>query len=90
LKRFPELELTTWNSFTAPVAESFPEIGSILAILRESGAILSAMSGSGSACFALYGDLDRAAEVHRLFTDKRLFTEIVRPVDRAVVLLEEE
>lgn len=89
LKRFPEVELTTWNSFTEPVAERFPEIGSILAILRDSGAILSAMSGSGSACFALFGEQERVVEVHRLFTGKGLFAEIVRPVDRAVVLLQE-
>jgi len=90
LKRFPEVELTTWNSFTEPVTRSFPEIGAILATLRDSGAILSAMSGSGSACFAIFGEEGRAAEVHRLFTGKGLFTEIVRPVDRAVVLLDEE
>lgn len=89
LKRFPQVELKTWNSFTEPVTKSFPGVGSILAILRDSGAILSAMSGSGSACFAVYGDQDRAAEVHRLFTGKGLFIEIVRPVDRAIVLLQE-
>ena len=90
LKRFPEVELTTWNSFTEPVTKSFPEIGAILNTLRNSGAVLSAMSGSGSACFAIFGEQGRAAEVHRLFTGKGLFTEIVRPVDRAVVLLHKE
>ena len=87
LRRFPEVELKTWNSFTEPVTKSFPEIDAVLATLRDSGAILSAMSGSGSACFALFGEYDRAAEVHRLFTGEGLFTEIVRPVDRAVILL---
>ena len=90
LKRFPEVELTTWNSFTEPVTKSFPEIGAILNTLRNSGAVLSAMSGSGSACFAIFGEQGRAAEVHRLFTGKGLFTEIVRPIDRAIVLLKKE
>jgi 4-diphosphocytidyl-2-C-methyl-D-erythritol kinase len=90
LKRFPEVELKAWNSFTGLVTKSFPEIGAILKTLRQSGAILSAMSGSGSACFALFGEQDRAAEVHRLFTGRGLFTEVVRPVDRAVILLHEE
>lgn len=90
LKRFPEVELKAWNSFTGLVTKSFPEIGTILDTLRQSGAILSAMSGSGSACFALYGEESRAAEVHRLFTGRGLFTEVVRPVDRAVILLHEE
>jgi len=90
LKRFPEVELTTWNSFTRAVTESYPEIGEILDTLRRSGAILSAMSGSGSACFAIFGDHGRAVEVHRLFTGRGLFTGIVRPVDRAVALLQRE
>lgn len=90
LKRFPEAELTTWNSFTRTVIERYPEIGEILDTLRSSGATLSAMSGSGSACFAIYGDQRRAAEVQSLFNGRGLFTWIVRPVDRAVVLLHEE
>ncbi len=90
LKRFPDIELTTWNSFTTAVTESYPEIGEILDTLRRGGAILSAMSGSGSACFAIFGDQGRATEVHRLFTGRGLFTRIVRPVDRAVVLLQRE
>jgi 4-diphosphocytidyl-2-C-methyl-D-erythritol kinase len=87
LKRFPDVELTTWNSFTGPVTESHPEIKAVLDTLRQSGAILNAMSGSGSACFAIFGEQGRAAEVHRLFTGRGLFTRIVRPVDRAVELL---
>ena len=90
LKRFPEVELKAWNSFTGPVTESYPEIDAILDTLRRSGAILSAMSGSGSACFALFGEEGRATEVRRLFTGKGLFTEVVRPVDRAVMLLHGE
>jgi 4-diphosphocytidyl-2-C-methyl-D-erythritol kinase len=90
LKRFPELELVTWNSFTECVAEAFPEIGEIIAILKREGAILSALSGSGSACFGVFSEESRAAEVSRLFIGKGLFTGIVRPVDRAVVLLQEK
>ena len=90
LKRFPELELATWNSFTESVTEAFPEIGEILSILKREGAILSALSGSGSACFGVFSEESRAAEVSRLFIGKGLFTGIVRPIDRAVVLLREE
>jgi 4-diphosphocytidyl-2-C-methyl-D-erythritol kinase len=89
LKRFPEAELLTWNSFTSSVIERFPEIGEIIAKLKREGAILSALSGSGSACFGIFTEESRAAEVSKAFIGKGLFTGIVRPVDRAVVLLQE-
>jgi 4-diphosphocytidyl-2-C-methyl-D-erythritol kinase len=90
LKRFPDVELVTWNSFTQSTIECFPEIGEIIAILENQGAILSALSGSGSACFGLFSEESLAAEVGRLFIGKGLFTRIVRPIDRAVVLLQED
>jgi 4-diphosphocytidyl-2-C-methyl-D-erythritol kinase len=38
-----------------------PEIGAVLGALREtSGCLLARMSGSGSACFGLYGDVEAA------------------------------
>jgi 4-diphosphocytidyl-2-C-methyl-D-erythritol kinase len=90
LKRFPEVELETWNAFTESIVEQYPEIGEILNALKREGAMLSALSGSGSACFAVFSEQNRAVEARRLFVGKGLFTGIVRPVDRAVVLLHEE
>lgn len=43
------------NDLEAPVTARRPEIGTIVARLREAGARLAAMSGSGSACYGLFG-----------------------------------
>lgn len=43
------------NDLEAPVTARRPEIGRIVARLRDAGARLAAMSGSGSACYGLYG-----------------------------------
>ena len=55
--------LVAWgNDLEAPVAARHPEIRAIVDRLRESGARLAAMSGSGSACFGLFpptASLDR-------------------------------
>ena len=47
--------LVAWgNDLEAPVAARHPEIRAIVDRLRQSGARLAAMSGSGSACFGLF------------------------------------
>ena len=42
------------NDLEGPVGARHPEIGRIVERLREAGATLAAMSGSGSACFGLF------------------------------------
>ncbi len=42
------------NDLEAPVVARHPEIGAIVQRLREAGARLAAMSGSGSACFGVF------------------------------------
>jgi 4-diphosphocytidyl-2-C-methyl-D-erythritol kinase len=52
------------NDLEAPAIAQVPEIGAVLAALRQTGAPLVRMSGSGATCFALYDDpaaRDRAA-----------------------------
>ena len=88
--RFPEVELTTWNSFTDSVVEHHPEIGGLIASMTDGGAILSSLSGSGSACFGIFSEEELASEVEKAFIDKGLFSRIVRPIDEAVVLLRKE
>lgn len=48
------------NDLEAPVVRRRPEIGRLIGLLRDAGAELAAMSGSGSAVFGLFED-DRAA-----------------------------
>lgn len=87
LRRFPEVELTTWNSFTDIVVGQHPEIGELMASMTDGGAILSSLSGSGSACFGIFSEEELALEVEKAFIDKGLFSRIVRPIEQAVVLL---
>ncbi len=47
---------TLRNDLEAPARALLPEIGRICNMLRESGAGLVRMSGSGATCFGLYGD----------------------------------
>ncbi|GHD03475.1 4-(cytidine 5'-diphospho)-2-C-methyl-D-erythritol kinase [Novosphingobium pokkalii] len=44
------------NDLEAPALALVPQIGDVLAALRETGAWLVRMSGSGATCFALYDD----------------------------------
>ena len=90
LGRFPEVELTTWNSFTDIVVGHYPEIGELIAAMKDGGAVLSSLSGSGSACFGIFSKEEQATEVEKVFIDKGLFSRIVRPIDQAVVLLHAE
>lgn len=49
------------NDLEAPAVTIAPEIGSCLAALRQSGATLARMSGSGATCFGLYPSRQDAA-----------------------------
>ena len=44
------------NDLEAPALALAPEIGDVLQALRQSGCLLARMSGSGSACFGIYGE----------------------------------
>ncbi len=87
LKDFPDRALETWNSFIEFIADRYPEVCELLTSLQDEGAILSSLSGSGSACFALFSEESRAKEVSRLFIGKGYYTKIARPVSQAIKLL---
>ena len=90
LRKFPNRELNTYNSFESGVVEKFSEIGLVLQECRRQGAILCSLSGSGSACFALFDERHRAEEVSNYFIAKGLFASVTRPVNQALVLLWKE
>lgn len=89
LKGFPDTALDTHNSFEESAVEHYPEIGEILAVLRGGGAVLSAMSGSGSACFALFGEPEAAAGTKNRLMESGFSAWVVRPARQALVLLQE-
>jgi 4-diphosphocytidyl-2-C-methyl-D-erythritol kinase len=90
LRHFPNSELDTYNSFESGVVEKFSEIGSVLRKCREQSSLLCSLSGSGSACFAIFFERDRAEEVVNSFRAKGLFARVTRPVNRTLVLLQKE
>jgi 4-diphosphocytidyl-2-C-methyl-D-erythritol kinase len=84
LDRFPDVRLETRNSFEAGITERFPSVRAILASLRKATPILSSLSGSGSACFAVFKREMEAWEVAKRFSDKGLFTRVVQPTSTAI------
>jgi len=89
LKGFPDTALDTYNSFQEAAVGHYPEIGEILAVMRGEGALLSAMSGSGSSCFALFGEPEAAAGTRDRLIKQGFSSWVVRPARRAMVLLQE-
>jgi 4-diphosphocytidyl-2-C-methyl-D-erythritol kinase len=87
LQRFPDIRLETRNSFEAGVIEHFPSVAGILATLRAEKPILCSLSGSGSACFAVFADEGVAQRVGERLSGEGLFTKVVRPVHRAIRLV---
>lgn len=90
LKEFPEVALETSNSFQKVVAEEYPEVSQILVLLEREGARLSSMSGSGSACFALYEDDTSAFKVRDLMLGEGHSAWIVYPAGRTLELPDRE
>lgn len=49
------------NDFVRPLSDQLPELGACIGRIKATGALHAAMSGSGSACFGVYGSDDQAA-----------------------------
>ena len=87
IQRFPAVRLGTRNSFEVGVAEHFPVVSGILSALREEKPVMSSLSGSGSACFAVFGAESRAREVGKHFEGEGFFTRLVQPVAQAIRIM---
>jgi 4-diphosphocytidyl-2-C-methyl-D-erythritol kinase len=84
IQRFPAIRLETLNSFEAGVGGHYPSISGVLSALREEKPVLCSLSGSGSACFAIFEVESRAQEVGERFESEGLFTRLVQPVQQAI------
>jgi 4-diphosphocytidyl-2-C-methyl-D-erythritol kinase len=84
LQRFPGVRLETRNSFEAGAVERFPGVSGILSALKDEKPVLSSLSGSGSACFAIFEVESRAREVCERFISAGFFTRLVQPVAQAI------
>lgn len=58
------------NDFEDVVPEGWPEVGRALAALRRSGAVFSLLSGSGGACFGVFGDAGAARSAAAALEDQ--------------------
>ncbi len=54
------------NDLEAPARTLAPEIGTVLAALDHSGALLARMSGSGATCFGLFADMNTARQAAKI------------------------
>ena len=84
IQRFPAVRLETRNSFEAGMVEHYPSVSGILSALRDEKPVLSSLSGSGSACFAVFEVESRAREVSERFKSEGFFTRLVQPVVQAI------
>ena len=50
------------NDFLQPLSSQMPELVACIGRIKATGALYAAMSGSGSACFGIYGDDEQAAK----------------------------
>ena len=82
LDGFPGTRLKTYNSFEAGVTEHFPSVAGVLAGLRKGKPILSSLSGSGSACFAIFKEESEAVEIGERFSGEGFFTKVVQPTNQ--------
>ncbi len=84
LRAFPNAALAVRNSFEAGAAGRFPEIARVLAELREARPVLCSLSGSGSACFAVFREEREAREAAGRFEGEGLFARIAQPINDSI------
>lgn len=62
---------STRNDLETPARAFLPEIGEISAMLRDEGAVLVRMSGSGATCFGIFSSMDAANQAEKAMRNKR-------------------
>lgn len=88
LGKLPDARVQTWNIFAEIARKKDPAIDGILKRLARRNPLLFSMSGSGSVCFALFSEEERAKEVEEGFKEEGFSTWVVRPVHQTILLLQ--
>ena len=70
------------NDLEAPVIRRHPEVGALRDALRSQGAVMAAMSGSGSTVFGVFGDRRTALVAHGRLRRAGWGTTLARMLDR--------
>ncbi len=86
LTRFPKVAFSFKNDLENVVCPAFPVIAGALDQLLSSDPCFAAMSGSGSALFAIFEDEAKASGLAEKFSMRGCFTAVVEPSQRAVDL----
>ncbi len=83
LDSFPESGVKTYNSFEVPMEALYPELQALLVLLKTGeDCVFSSLSGSGSACFAIFVENNSAIRMLGHVLDEGYFGVIVEPVNR--------
>ena len=86
LARFPIATLSFRNALEDVVCPSYPLVYEVLEELMASDSYFAAMSGSGSALFAIYGNEERASQLAERYSVQGFFTAVAEPSAQAVDL----
>jgi 4-diphosphocytidyl-2-C-methyl-D-erythritol kinase len=86
LTRFPEVTFSFRNDLENVVCPAYPQISGVLDQLLALDPRLAAMSGSGSALFAIFDEEAKASGIAERFSLMGCFTAVVEPSQRAVEL----
>jgi 4-diphosphocytidyl-2-C-methyl-D-erythritol kinase len=86
LARFPKVVLSFKNDLENVVCPAFPPIAGILNQLLSCDPCFAAMSGSGSAVFAIFENEGKASGLAESFSIRECFTAVVEPSPRAIDL----
>jgi 4-diphosphocytidyl-2-C-methyl-D-erythritol kinase len=86
LARFPNVGISLRNALEDVVCPSYPSVSEVLEELLASRPYMAAMSGSGSALFAIVESEQRASRLSERFAVRGFFTTVAVPCTRAVDL----
>ena len=84
LSRFPNVTLTFRNALEDVVCPSYPIVSALLGELLAERPRFAAMSGSGSALFAVFGSESKAIRVAERFSVRGFYSVVTAPSRRAV------
>jgi 4-diphosphocytidyl-2-C-methyl-D-erythritol kinase len=87
LTRFPNVSLSFRNALEDVVCPSYPLVAEVLGELLATQPRHAAMSGSGSALFALYESEAKAKKYAEEFSVRGFFTAVAEPSMRAIDVL---
>jgi 4-diphosphocytidyl-2-C-methyl-D-erythritol kinase len=86
LARFPKVALTFRNALEDVVCPMYPKVAETLGSIMEHSPRFAAMSGSGSALFAIFESESKASVTAEIFSARGYFTAVVGPARQAVEL----